>query len=146
MANPDTCSLAGLKPLWQLVNEEKEGHWSWEKWIYPVIEGKDFLKLNHLQWEGMNGIKGTLYPTSHSSTHFLLRPPLTNPLKAAVQESRRQGLKPYAWFEYGMMLNPKNPIAEKHPDWLLKTVEGETVEDGNVWLDPTHPEVQGLHD
>ena len=62
MANPDTCSLAGLKPLWQLANEEKEGHWSWEKWIYPLIERKDFLKLNHLLWEGMNGIKGTLYP------------------------------------------------------------------------------------
>ena len=88
------------------------------------------------------GFKGTLYPTTHSSTCFLLRPPLTNPLKAAVQESRRQGLKPYAWFEYGLMLYPKNAIVKKHPDWLLKTREGETVEDGNVWLDPTHREVQ----
>lgn len=88
------------------------------------------------------GFKGTLYPTTHSSTYFLLRPPLTNPLKAAVQESRRQGLKPYAWFEYGLMLYPKNAIVKKHPDWLLKTREGETVEDGNVWLDPTHREVQ----
>ncbi|MEB3341390.1 family 10 glycosylhydrolase [Okeania sp.] len=88
------------------------------------------------------GLKGTLYPTSHSYTHFLLRPPLTNPLKAAVQESRRQGLKPFAWFEYGMMLNPGNAIVEKHPDWLLKTAKGETVENGNVWLDPANPKVQ----
>lgn len=88
------------------------------------------------------GLKGTLYPTSHSSTHFLLRPPLTNPLKAAALESRRQGLKPYAWFEYGMMLNPGNAIVQEHPDWLLKTVEGGTVEDRNVWLDPANPEVQ----
>ena len=88
------------------------------------------------------GFKGTLYPTSHSSTYFLLRPLWTNPLKAEVQESRRQGLKPYAWFEYGLMLDPGNAIVKKHPDWLLKTAAGKTVENGNVWLDPTHPEVQ----
>lgn len=86
---------------------------------------------------------GTLYPTSSdNSTFFLLRPPLTNPLKAAVQESRRQGLKPYAWFEFGLMLVPNDTIAQKHPDWLLKTAQGKTIENETVWLNPANREVQ----
>ncbi len=64
---------------------------------------------------------GTLYPTSQRPTNWLFVPPLINPWRAAVKESLRQGLKPYAWFEYGLMLSPKDPIAKKHPDWLLKT-------------------------
>jgi uncharacterized lipoprotein YddW (UPF0748 family) len=51
-------------------------------------------------------------------------------------------LKPYAWFEYGLMLSPKDPIAKKHPDWLLKTPTGKTVVERNVWLNPANPQVQ----
>ncbi len=40
--------------------------------------------------------------------------------------------------EYGLMLSPKDPIAKKHPDWLLKTPAGKTVVETNVWLDPAN--------
>ncbi len=40
------------------------------------------------------------------------------------------------------MLSPKDPIAKKHPDWLLKTPAGKTVVETNVWLDPANPQVQ----
>lgn len=88
------------------------------------------------------GLGGTLYPTSHQSTFFLLRPPLTNPLTATAQEAHRQGLKAYAWFEYGLMLSPKDSVVKKHPDWLLKTADGKMIENENVWLNPALPKVQ----
>ena len=105
--------------------------------------------LHHISKSGYDrvyfsvyGFRGTLYPTSQSSTNFLLLPPFSNPWRAAVKESRRQGLKPYAWFEFGLMLSPDDPIVKKHPDWLLKTAAGKTIADNNVWLNPANPEVQ----
>ncbi|MFN5969450.1 MAG: glycoside hydrolase family 10 protein [Microcystis sp.] len=105
--------------------------------------------LNHLSRSGYDrvyfsvyGLRGTLYPTSQRPTNWLFVPPLSNPWRAAVKESLRQGLKPFAWFEYGLMLSPKDPIAKKHPDWLLKTPAGKTVVETNVWLDPANPQVQ----
>ena len=102
--------------------------------------------LNHLSRSGYDrvyfsvyGFGGTLYPTAQRPTNLFFVPPLMNPWKAAVKESRRQGLKPYAWFEYGLMLSPNDPIAKKHPDWLLRTAEGKTVVETNVWLDPANP-------
>ncbi len=105
--------------------------------------------LNHFSRSGYDriyfsvyGFRGTLYPTSQTSTNWLLLPPFTNPWKAAVRESRRQGLKPYAWFEFGLMLPSDDPIVKRHPDWILKTANGKTIIDNNVWLDPANPEVQ----
>ncbi|MEB3309654.1 MAG: family 10 glycosylhydrolase [Snowella sp.] len=88
------------------------------------------------------GFRGTLYPTSKTATNWLLLPPFTNPWRAAVRESRRQGLKPYAWFEFGLMLPPDDPIVKRHPHWILKTTDGKTIVDNNVWLDPANPAVQ----
>jgi len=63
-------------------------------------------------------------------------------LKASENEAQRQGLKLYAWLEYGLMLMKNDAIALSNPDWLLKTTSGETVVNGFVWLNPSHPEVQ----
>jgi uncharacterized lipoprotein YddW (UPF0748 family) len=40
------------------------------------------------------------------------------------------------------MLHPKDEIALKHPDWLLKTPKGETIVNDFVWLNPEHHEVE----
>jgi len=88
------------------------------------------------------GYGGTLYQSNHSSSNSLFVPPFTNVLKASENEAQRQGLKLYAWLEFGLMLMKNDAIALQHPDWLLKTKSGETVIDGFVWLNPEHPEVQ----
>ncbi|PSF37435.1 hypothetical protein C7H19_09695 [Aphanothece hegewaldii CCALA 016] len=110
--------------------------------------------LNHLSRSGYNRIYvnvygdwGTLYPSHRKvrntgMTSLFLSPPLTNPLKYVAKEGKRQGLKVYAWLEYGLILSPNSQIAKSHPDWLLKTPDGKTVIDHFVWLDPSHPEVQ----
>jgi uncharacterized lipoprotein YddW (UPF0748 family) len=85
---------------------------------------------------------GKLYPSKHVKSNPLVVPPFTDVLKASEKEAQRQGLKLYAWLEYGLMLMPNDSIALNHPDWLLKTASGKTVVDGFVWLNPQHPEVQ----
>lgn len=65
--------------------------------------------------------------------------PFFNPLNSAIHEAKRQGLKIYAWYEYGLMVHPQDSLALKHPDWLL--AGGKIVNDF-VWLNPSHPQVQ----
>jgi uncharacterized lipoprotein YddW (UPF0748 family) len=85
---------------------------------------------------------GTLYPSKKVQTYPVLLPPFTDVLKASQSEAKRQGLKLYAWLEYGLMLKPNDSIAVNNPDWLLKTPSGETVVNDFVWLNPENPEVQ----
>ncbi len=105
--------------------------------------------FHHISRSGYNriylssyGITGTIYPSKQIKSHPLFVPPFTDPLKAAELEAKRQGLKLYAWFEYGLMLSANNEIAQKNPDWLLKTSTGETIINDFVWLDPENSEVQ----
>jgi uncharacterized lipoprotein YddW (UPF0748 family) len=65
--------------------------------------------------------------------------PWINTLNTAIHQAKKQGLKIYGWFEYGLMLNSNDPIAKQHPDWLLG--EGKLV-NGFVWLNPSHPKGQ----
>ncbi|MBF2058191.1 MAG: family 10 glycosylhydrolase [Cyanobacterium sp. T60_A2020_053] len=88
------------------------------------------------------GFGGTIYPSQTVKTNPLFLPPFTDVLKASKIEAGRQGLKLYAWLEYGLMLSPTNFVAVNNPDWLLKTPEGKTVVNGFVWLNPDNPEVQ----
>jgi uncharacterized lipoprotein YddW (UPF0748 family) len=108
--------------------------------------------LNHISRSGYDRIyfsvyslRGQLYPTKQRSS-FIPNPPWLHPLRSMARESRRQGLKPYAWFEYGLMLPESDPVAQKNPDWLLTMPNGEQVIENHgipmVWLDPSHPEVQ----
>ncbi len=65
--------------------------------------------------------------------------PFQDTLLEAVYQAHRQHLRLIPWFEYGLMLPPKSPIARKHPDWLTNTDSGSK---GNGWLNPFHPQVQ----
>jgi uncharacterized lipoprotein YddW (UPF0748 family) len=65
--------------------------------------------------------------------------PFQNKLWGLVHQAHRQHLRLIPWFEYGLMLPVRSPIARKHPDWLTTTQSGSK---GNGWLNPFHPQVQ----
>lgn len=67
--------------------------------------------------------------------------PVQDSLAGLVYQARRQHLRLIPWFEYGLMLPAKSPIAQKHPDWLTTTRSGSK---GSGWLNPFHPQVQQL--
>lgn len=105
--------------------------------------------FHHISRSGYNriylstyGITGTIYPSKQIKSHPLFVPPFVDLLKASEYEARRQGLKLYAWLEYGLMLPPRSEIAQNNPDWLLKTSTGKTIVNDFVWLNPEHPEVE----
>ncbi len=95
------------------------------------------LNFNHVYVCVYNN--GVTYPSQvgyrNPETHI----PLLNPLNLALHQAKRQGLKIYAWFEYGLALSPTELLARSHPEWLLN--QGQVV-DGFVWLNPSHPDVQ----
>ena len=82
---------------------------------------------------------GVTYPSKIIYRNRETNIPLLNFLNNAIHQGRRQGLKIYAWFEYGLMLHDNDPIAQAHPDWLLN--DGQVV-DGFVWLNPENPNVE----
>ena len=84
---------------------------------------------------------GTTYSSKYAPRNYLLALPFTNPLKTAIQEGKRQGLKIYAWYEHGMMTFPNTELA-RHPDWILSTESNEKLIDRHWWLDPDNPQVQ----
>ncbi|NJO94941.1 MAG: family 10 glycosylhydrolase [Pleurocapsa sp. CRU_1_2] len=85
---------------------------------------------------------GTTYPSKYSSRNKLISFPFTDPLQTAIKEGKRQGLHIYAWYEHGMMLFPKQKLAQQHPDWILKTSDGRQYIEQHLWLNPENPEVQ----
>jgi len=85
---------------------------------------------------------GTTYPSKYISRNNLISFPFTDPLRTAIREGKRQGLNIYAWYEHGMMLFPKQKLAQQHPDWILKTSDGKQYIENHLWLDPENPEVQ----
>ncbi|UXE63157.1 MAG: family 10 glycosylhydrolase [Woronichinia naegeliana WA131] len=48
------------------------------------------------------------------------------------------------WLEYGLMVPPNSSLAKNKPAWLMETNTGGKIVNGNAWLNPTHPEVQGF--
>ncbi len=108
--------------------------------------------LHHISKSGYDrvyfsvyGLRGQLYSTRQRG-ELIPKPPLINPLASMARESRRQGLKPYVWFEYGLMLPAYDPVVKKNPDWVLTMANGEQVIENHgiamVWLDPSHPGVE----
>ncbi|NJK57184.1 MAG: family 10 glycosylhydrolase [Pleurocapsa sp. SU_5_0] len=85
---------------------------------------------------------GTTYPSKYSSRNKLISFPFTDPLQTAIKEGKRQGLHIYAWYEHGMMLFPKQKLAQQHPDWILTTSDGKQYIEKHLWLDPEKIEVQ----
>ncbi|NEO38476.1 MAG: family 10 glycosylhydrolase [Moorea sp. SIOASIH] len=98
------------------------------------------LNFNRIYVDVYNG--GTTYPSNYSLKNNWITLPFTDPLKAAIKEGERQGLKIYAWYEHGMMLHLNSKFAKQHPNWLLKTSTGEKAIDQHLWLNPKHPDVQ----
>ncbi|MGB3692190.1 MAG: family 10 glycosylhydrolase [Spirulinaceae cyanobacterium] len=86
--------------------------------------------------------KGTIYPSQYGLRNHQVSLPKTDPLNAAIKQGKRQGLKIYAWYEYGMMLNKNELLGKQHPDWLLTTNDGTQLVNNNLWLNPAHPEVE----
>ncbi|MGV0024300.1 glycoside hydrolase family 10 protein [Phormidesmis priestleyi] len=89
--------------------------------------------------------------------------PFQDVLSGVVRQSHRQGLRVIPWFEYGLMIPVRSPIAQQHPDWLTTTQSGAgtvtLVEQSGLlspvsdlkeavsgidqgWLNPLRPEVQ----
>jgi uncharacterized lipoprotein YddW (UPF0748 family) len=108
--------------------------------------------LHHISKSGYDrvyfsvyGLRGQLYPTRQRGD-LIPKLPFPNAIGSIARESRRQGLKPYAWFEYGLMLPQFDSVAKNNPDWLLTMPNGEQVIENHgipmVWLDPSHPEVE----
>jgi uncharacterized lipoprotein YddW (UPF0748 family) len=85
---------------------------------------------------------GTTYPSKYSSRNKLISFPFIDPLQTAIKEGKRQGLHIYAWYEHGMMLFPKQQLAQQHPDWILTTSDGKQYIEKHLWLDPEKPEVR----
>ena len=85
---------------------------------------------------------GTAYSSKYAPRNYLVALPFTNPLKTAVREGKRQGLKIYAWYEHGMMTFGNAELAQKHPNWILTTPDNRQQIDNHWWLDPENPEVQ----
>ena len=85
---------------------------------------------------------GTTYPSKHAPRNYLLALPFTDPLKTAIKQGKRQGLKTYAWYEHGMMTFPQAKLAQQHPDWILVTNDNEKLIDKHCWLDPENIQVQ----
>ena len=69
-------------------------------------------------------------------------------LAELIAEGHRQGLLVIPWFEFGFMVPPDSPLAQRHPDWLSQQRDGSRTSvsaAGEVaWLNPFHPEVQRL--
>ena len=98
------------------------------------------LDYNRVYVDVYNG--GTAYSSKYAPRNYLVSLPFTNPLKTAIKQGKRQGLKIYAWYEHGMMTFPHARLAQQHPDWILATSTGEKFIDNHWWLDPANPEVQ----
>ena len=77
-----------------------------------------------------------------------------DPLKVAVEEGQKIGIKVHAWFEYGLVggyayssTNDPKPtgLPSKYPDWLMKSREGDSYYTGDgynfqYWIDPASDE------
>ncbi len=111
--------------------------YAWTGQLDNVFHQLSRLNFNRVYISVYND--GVTYPSKVSHRNRETNLPLYNILNSAIHQGHRQGLKVYAWFEYGLMLHDNDPLARSHPDWLLK--DGQVV-NGFVWLDPSHPEVE----
>ncbi len=100
--------------------------------LYPAVWNRGYT---------LHSSKVAFQAGSKSRNPFTSLPllPFQDTLSEAVYQAHRQHLRLIPWFEYGLMLPVRSPIAQKHPDWLTTTQSGNK---GNGWLNPFHPQVQ----
>jgi uncharacterized lipoprotein YddW (UPF0748 family) len=67
-------------------------------------------------------------------------------LSDMIVQAHGKGLLVLPWFEFGLMVPPSSEIAERHPQWLSRRLDGGatsfTAAGEVAWLNPFHPEVQ----
>ena len=105
-----------------------------------IFHQLSLLNYNRVYVDVYNG--GTSYSSKYATRNYITSLPFTNPLRKAIAEGKRQGLKIYAWYEHGMMTFANAELARQHPNWVLTTNQGDKLIDGHWWLDPDNPEVQ----
>lgn len=100
--------------------------------IYPIVWSQGF----------------TLYP-SPVAQEFIGSAITPNPnftqrdmLAELIEEAKPFNFRVIPWFEYGLKTLPNTPIATRNPHLLTADQQGNTIQNGSVWLNPTHPEVQ----
>ena len=121
------------------------GHVSSAFLTYTSLTDNVFNQLSRLNYNRVYVDvynNGTTYSSKYAPRNYLLGLPFTNPLKTAIKQGKRQGLKVYAWYEHGMMTFPDAKLAQQHPDWILTTDNNEKFIDRHWWLDPSNPDVQ----
>ncbi|NEQ46102.1 MAG: family 10 glycosylhydrolase [Leptolyngbya sp. SIOISBB] len=111
--------------------------YAWTGQLDDVFHQLSRLNFNRVYISVYND--GVTYPSQISHRNQETNLPLNDFLNSAIYQGHRQGLKIYAWFEYGLILHDNDPLAQAHPDWLLN--HGQVV-NGFVWLNPSHPEVE----
>ncbi|MEA5500523.1 glycoside hydrolase family 10 protein [Limnoraphis robusta Tam1] len=104
--------------------------------IYPTV------------WQGGY----TLYPSAVAQQYFgqSLDPTpglqRRDVLQELVTQGHQKGLSVIPWFEFGFMAPANSDLAQQHPDWLTRRLDGTLIKkegnDERVWLNPFHPEVQ----
>jgi uncharacterized lipoprotein YddW (UPF0748 family) len=99
--------------------------------------------------------------TRHNPWLYLPFIPQPDILTHLAQQTHRQHLRLIPWFEYGLMIPIDAALIRQHPDWLITTQTGQTVQapdaptahpigqlrraivgQDQAWLNPFHPEVQ----
>ncbi|NJR50028.1 MAG: family 10 glycosylhydrolase [Leptolyngbyaceae cyanobacterium CSU_1_3] len=107
---------------------------------------------------------GVFQRASRTGRSLLAQLPGYDVLSGLVQQGHRQHLRVIPWFEYGLMIPIRSPIAQRHPDWLTTTQSGAITLDSDGqpkklpkpiadlketffgidqgWLNPVHPQVQ----
>ena len=95
----------------------------------------------------------TLYPSSvaEKATGLALDPTeeLQNRdvLQEVIATAHQRQMTVIPWVEFGFMAPADSELAQRHPHWLTKRLDGSTIwwegkMHQRVWLNPLHPEVQ----
>ena len=72
-----------------------------------------------------------------------------DPLQELIQVVRQEGLKVYAWFEFGFASDYKgglgSELIDKRPHWAARDRHGDfVIKNGFRWMNAMHPEVQNF--
>jgi uncharacterized lipoprotein YddW (UPF0748 family) len=70
-----------------------------------------------------------------------------DPLREIIDAAHAEGIKVFAWFEYGFAAfnGSPGPILDTYPDWAAINVDGDpVVKNGFHWMNPMLPEVRNF--
>ena len=123
----------------------------------PVYYNRDRIReaVAQLKEAGFTAIYPNVWSrgtTFHNSEFAPVEPTLAeagigiDPICTFSLEARKQGMKVFPWFEYGLMEPAESAVVQQSPDWVLAKTNGNRVVKMHgkdmVWLNPAHPEVK----